>query len=450
MNGAGPSGPLVLVVEDNQDLLAIYELILTEAGYRVAVAPEGRSGLDLVCQLRPAVVVLDMMMPDMDGLEFLDRLPSCGQPAPPVVVSSGFREFEAHARARGARAFLSKPVTPDDLLAVVARALEGGAEPTPEPDRASRLVAGRRQAHAEREQLWARLDLDDPGLRAMLEGVLAWLSRYHGFGTGLVDLLCNDRIYVEAGATAKLSVEREETFCSDVIDAGSSLVISNVAEHPVFAGHEASTRWGTRFYAGCPITLSSGLVVGTVCLIDQVPRRIGVGDMRILEYLAHRIAAHFEAMAAGERPAPFFEPPALFERAAVDVVLAAQLANHADLDLALARFGRARAEPALLPRAAEAMLEAASGARFAAARWTVEIVAFVCDGNSPAEATERALRAARLAGLAPDGVGVAEHRLASSPAPSAHDIVVEAEAACARASLTGDPLVRSAIARRAA
>jgi CheY-like chemotaxis protein len=449
MNGPEPSGALVLVVEDSQDLQAIYEIILSEAGYRVAVAPEGRSGLDLACSLEPSVVVLDMMMPDMDGLEFLERLPSCVQPAPPVVVSSGFREFETHARARGARFFLGKPVTPDELLAAVAAAIEGRAQAAPEPDRGSRFAAGREEARHARERLWARIDLDDPDLRAMLEGVLAWLSRYHGFGTGLVDLLREDRIYVEAGGTPKLSIDRELAFCSDVIDAGSSLVISNVMEHPVFAGHKASAYWGTRFYAGCPITLRSGLVVGTVCLIDAVPRRIGVGDMRILEYLAHRIAAHFEAMAAGERPVPFFEPPALFERAAIEVILAAQLAAHADVDLALAEFVRARSDPALLRRAAEAMCEAA-GARFAAARWTAESVAFVCGGATPAEATERVIRAARQAGLAPDGVGVAECRLAAHPALSPGDVIGEAEAACRRAVLTGEPLVRVAVLPRAA
>lgn len=450
MNSAGPSRPLVLVVEDSQDLLAIYEILLSEAGYRVAAAPEGRSGLDLAQQLHPAVIVLDMMMPDMDGLEFLERLPSCVQPAPPVVVSSGFRQFEPHARARGARVFLGKPVSPDELLAAVASVLEGRAQPATEHDRTAQIAAGRQEARREREGLWARIDLDDPELRDMLEGVLAWLTRYHGFGMALVDLLRDDRIYVEAGPQAKLSVDRELAFCSDVIDAGSSLVISNVAEHPVFAGHKASSYFGARFYSGCPITLGSGLVVGTVCLIDSVPHRIGVGDMRILELLAHRIGQHFEAMAAGKRPAPFFEPPALFERSAIDVILQAQLASRSDADLVLATFGRARAEPALLRRAVEAMYETAIGARFAAARWTQETLAVICDGAAPAETTERALRAARRAGLAPDGVVVAECRPSVNPALSAREVIGEAEAACARAALTGEPLVRTAVLPRAA
>jgi CheY-like chemotaxis protein len=250
--------PQVLVVEDNEDLQSLYELILSDAGYRVAGASDGRAGLDLARTLRPAVVVLDMMMPDMDGLEFLDHLPSCGQPVPPVVVSSGFKDFERHARARGACAFLRKPVIPEELLAAIERALAGHEEPNGESAQAARVAAGREHASREREQLLARINLDDPELLAMLEGVLAWLSRYHGFGTGLVDLLCGGKIYVEAGEAAKLSVEPDLAFCSDVVDAGSSLVISDMTVHPVFAGHKAVAYWGTRFYAGCPIMTSGG------------------------------------------------------------------------------------------------------------------------------------------------------------------------------------------------
>lgn len=439
--------PLVLAVEDSQDLLAIYEIILAEAGYDVAAAPEGRTGLDLARTLHPAVILLDMMMPDMDGLEFLRALSTVVQPAPPVVVCSGFREFEPLARERGARAFLRKPVTPDELLAAIGRALAGKDEPNDEEAGASRVAAGRAEAHRAREELWARIDLDEPSLRAMLEGVLAWLSRYQGFGTGLVDLLCNDRIFVAAGA-ARRSVDRELAFCSDVIDAGSSLVIADVTEHPVFAAHKAAAYWNTRFYAGCPITMRSGLVVGTVCIVDSVPRQIGVGDMRILEYLARRIAEHFEALAQGKPAAPFFEPPALFERAAVEIVLEAQLVAGVDVDIVLARLARA-GDAAPLGCAAEAAMRAATSARIAAARWSADVLALVCGGARPSDTTARVLAALREAGLAPVAAGVAQCRGSGHRCATAREVIGVAEAACARAA-PGCALVHAVVGARAA
>jgi CheY-like chemotaxis protein len=445
MGSAAAQRPMVLVVEDSQDLLELYELVLSDAGYRVAAAPEGRAGLDLACRVHPAAVLLDMMMPDMDGLEFLRQLPSCGQPLPPVIVVSGFAQFAAPAHAAGARAFLRKPVSPDEVLAALDRALAGAEEPAPGKAQVDRVASGREEASLARERLWSRVDLDDPELRATLEGVLAWLSRYHGFGTGLVDLLRAGRIFIAAGQEPRISVDREVALCADVIDAGSSLVVADVDAHPVFAGHEASTFFGTRFYVGCPITLRSGLVVGTVCLVDVVPRRVGLGDMRVLEYLARRIAARFEAMAEGRRPPPFFEPPELFEPEAVEVVLEAQLAAERDVALVLVGLARAGGAPAPFARAAEVLHDAALAARFAAARWTDDTLAFVLGGPEAPGEVDRAIASLRAAGLAITAAGVAECARAACGLVAAGEMIGLAEAAAARSGAAGGALVRSGV-----
>lgn len=71
--GAGPR-PKVLVVDDDPDLLSLIELVFRRAGYDVIVAPDGQVALDLIDAEGPDVVLLDLMMPTMDGFTVLQRL----------------------------------------------------------------------------------------------------------------------------------------------------------------------------------------------------------------------------------------------------------------------------------------------------------------------------------------------------------------------------------------
>ncbi len=66
--GARPFG--VLVVEDDSDLVALMELVLSDAGYRVRTAPEGGAALARVAEEMPGLILLDMRMPGMNGWEF--------------------------------------------------------------------------------------------------------------------------------------------------------------------------------------------------------------------------------------------------------------------------------------------------------------------------------------------------------------------------------------------
>ena len=108
-------GRRVLIVEDDCDVSEFYAFLLQRAGYVIATAPDGRIGLQRLVEFRPDVVVCDVMMPEMDGLEFLRRLPSTVSPPPPVVSNSGFDSCEKHAMAQGAFMFLQKPVDANDL-----------------------------------------------------------------------------------------------------------------------------------------------------------------------------------------------------------------------------------------------------------------------------------------------------------------------------------------------
>ena len=117
--------PKILVVDDSSEALAIYADLLGEAGYDVTAAENGVAALAAMGRRMPDLVLLDLQMPAMGGLELLDRVRERRATAPPVVAVSGLESLERAALSRGARAFLRKPVQACDLVAVIDAALEG-------------------------------------------------------------------------------------------------------------------------------------------------------------------------------------------------------------------------------------------------------------------------------------------------------------------------------------
>lgn len=114
----------MLVVDDEPDILLLHRLNLERAGHHVLLAADGVKALERIDADRPDVVVLDVMMPALDGWGVLDRLRTHTAPPPVVVVSAkSTREDIDRALASGAAAYLAKPFDSDRLVAVVASLL---------------------------------------------------------------------------------------------------------------------------------------------------------------------------------------------------------------------------------------------------------------------------------------------------------------------------------------
>lgn len=112
----------VLVVDDDPDLVEVVRTILSCAGYEVRSARNGREAIEAVTQKMPAVVLLDMMMPVMDGWECARELRSRYGHAVPIVVVTAAAAARARAdQVGGIDHVLPKPFEMDDLLRVVAR-----------------------------------------------------------------------------------------------------------------------------------------------------------------------------------------------------------------------------------------------------------------------------------------------------------------------------------------
>jgi len=119
--------PRVLMLEDHRDVAELYQLKLQLEGYRVAVAADGPSGLDLARRLRPDVILLDVHLPILDGLQVLATLrESEDMRQVPVVVFSDDDSYETMQRARhlNVAAYLVKAnLLPSTLASVVGDAL---------------------------------------------------------------------------------------------------------------------------------------------------------------------------------------------------------------------------------------------------------------------------------------------------------------------------------------
>ena len=115
--------PLVLLVEDDRDTREMYSEFLSYSGLRVAEAPSGRRALETAREQCPDVVVTDIAMPGMDGLELSRRLRSSAltREIPIIAVSGNASE---RAREAGADVVLEKPCPPDYLLHVIEGVLD--------------------------------------------------------------------------------------------------------------------------------------------------------------------------------------------------------------------------------------------------------------------------------------------------------------------------------------
>ena len=107
----------VLVIEDDPDMREIERATLGNAGHDVRVAANGREGLEVLERLRPCVILLDLMMPIMDGLTFLaeKRKRALAEGVPVLCVTAGGNEMTRHALDLGARECLQKPADFDEL-----------------------------------------------------------------------------------------------------------------------------------------------------------------------------------------------------------------------------------------------------------------------------------------------------------------------------------------------
>jgi len=125
--------PTILVVDDNAAIAGIIERHLTGAGYAVVTAPDGPRALEVVSSERPDCVLLDIMMPDVSGLEVLRRLKADPATAavPVILVTGKSEDADAELGYReGAAAYVTKPFKAAQIVDAVRKVLAATPDPT--------------------------------------------------------------------------------------------------------------------------------------------------------------------------------------------------------------------------------------------------------------------------------------------------------------------------------
>ena len=122
------SADLVLIVDDVPDNLSVLHDALDESGYTVLVATSGEAALQRALQARPDIVLLDAMMPGMDGFEVAKRLKALAETAHiPIIFMTGLTETEhlVAALEAGGVDYVTKPIKPKEVMARMGVHLQG-------------------------------------------------------------------------------------------------------------------------------------------------------------------------------------------------------------------------------------------------------------------------------------------------------------------------------------
>jgi DNA-binding response OmpR family regulator len=138
-------GKTVLVVDDEQRLVSVVKAYLEQEGFRVVTAANGRDALHVARQEKPDLIILDIMMPEVDGYEFL-RIHRKERDTPVIMLTARVADNEKVIGLElGADDYVTKPFKPRELIARVRAVLRrvGKTEPTAEILRAGEITLDR-------------------------------------------------------------------------------------------------------------------------------------------------------------------------------------------------------------------------------------------------------------------------------------------------------------------
>jgi DNA-binding response OmpR family regulator len=119
----------ILVIEDDSDIVEIIQYNFEREGYRVITASNGEKGIDAVISRKPALIILDLMLPGLDGLEVCKRLRSNAdtRSIPIVILTAKGEESDiVLGLGVGADDYVTKPFSPKELLARITAVLRRG------------------------------------------------------------------------------------------------------------------------------------------------------------------------------------------------------------------------------------------------------------------------------------------------------------------------------------
>jgi CheY-like chemotaxis protein len=324
---SGTAGRTILVVDDSDDLCELYGTLLRHEGYQVMTASSAEEALKIVRTWRPSLVITDVFMPGIGGLELITRLRSdFAPPIPPIIVFSGISEVKDEALKRGAARFETKPVGPEELRRIVEHAFV--------PERAwarpPNAVSERRVAtRAIGEATLYKFIIETPDFFDKLGLITRILARFFGQFSVLTFLLREGKLRLAASSDPHFPLDADATdilpLVNDVVESEGKLVITGRVSQS-FLRDEALG--DLRFLVAVPYQLDRA-VVGALCLCDQMQHDLSTAVIGILEYMTSRGAAIVRGYAKA------FDDSGLLDPGAFGAVLQASVISALDAGHAL-------------------------------------------------------------------------------------------------------------------
>ncbi len=112
----------VLVIEDNEDNVILIAFILEKNGYNVIKAETGQQGFDVALEARPDFIILDIQLPDLDGLEVLQKIRNSEIDGNiPVIAMTSYAMVGDHEKmmAAGCNGYIEKPIDPEKVMSQI-------------------------------------------------------------------------------------------------------------------------------------------------------------------------------------------------------------------------------------------------------------------------------------------------------------------------------------------
>lgn len=283
-------GCKILLVDDSADLLSAYEILLkTSTPHEVRTAASGRTALEIVRAWRPDLVVTDIIMPDMSGLDLISRIRSDLPPPLPVIAAwSGFPEFEAEARRRGAQVFQPKPLYPEDFVPFI-ESLLGERKP---PERLRTDALARRHAASQLAQVQLSKTLcRRPYFQQAATLTARLVARY--FEDADVGLLVMEagqmRVFAasdNSGAWTRLGSVLG--YAVSIVESGSTLILPDLSAIP--ASDSRAPAPNAQQLVAVPLRME-GVTIGALALVDRRAVSFDAHDLAILEHIGDKYAA---------------------------------------------------------------------------------------------------------------------------------------------------------------
>ncbi|GKT23073.1 PAS domain S-box protein [Acidovorax sp. SUPP3334] len=301
------NGGCVLVVEDNAEVSASVEQTLHELGYTTVVMSSAEKALETLKAGtgRFVAVFSDVVMAGMSGIELGREIRRRYGTALPIVLSSGYSYVLAQSPDHGFT-LLPKPYSLDELAQVLHDSIHGGDTPRPRRRKVRTSLPPSAAADAAQTEMLRQAELEsmrilDTEEEAAFDEFARLAASFCQTPIALVSLVDSDRQWFKAKVGLPVrETPREHSFCAHaILEPESVMMVCDTSQDERFANNALVTgEPRIKFYAGAPLITSTGQALGTLCVIDRVPRELETRQVEVLQFLAAQLVERLEARRA--------------------------------------------------------------------------------------------------------------------------------------------------------